>query len=184
MIFGVDYSMSCPCICALHPSGDFSQSKFMFLTSRKRDTTAPSSNVKCEMHKIYSTDQERYDHISNTMINFIALNTNNPTVYIEDYSMGSKGKVYNIGENTGLFKHKVHQYGWPIAKVPPTVIKKFATGKGNADKDAMYRAFLVRGNPDIKHWYYDKPDMKLSSPVSDVVDAYFIALYGANIGVA
>ena len=96
---------------------------------------------------------------------------------MEDYSFGSKGKVFNIAEATGLFKHKLHQLGIELHTVPPTVIKKFATGKGNADKEMMYKAFVAQGNPELMKWYYDR-DVKVGSPVSDIVDAYFVAKYG------
>ena len=64
--------------------------------------------------------------------------------------------------------------------VPPTVIKKFATGKGNANKEKMYEAFDVE-NPgvDIRSWLTPRSTNTIS-PVSDVVDAYFIVKYGLN----
>lgn len=182
MIVGVDYSMSCPAVCILDPNKKFANSKFMFLSNRKRDINPAQSNIHSELHKLYTTEQERFDHISNSMIQFITTNAVNPTVYIEDYAMGAKGKVFSIAENTGLFKHKLHQLGIEMVLFAPTAIKKHATGKGNSDKDAMYKAFLARGdNPDLVKFYYDKADAQVKSPVSDIVDAYFIALMGADL---
>jgi Holliday junction resolvasome RuvABC endonuclease subunit len=182
MIVGVDYSISCPCICILDPSREFSKSKFLFLSNRKRDVTAGNSHIKVELHKPFTTEQERYDHISNSMVHFITSNASeHPHVFIEDYAMGAKGKVFNIAENTGLFKHKLHQLNISMTFVPPTVLKKFATGKGNADKAKMYEAFTGRGNPSIMLDYFDENKSKVDSPVSDIVDAYFMALYGVEI---
>lgn len=183
-IVGVDYSMSCPALCVLADDGSFANSKFFFLTSRKRDISI-AGNIRSELHLPYSTEEERYDHISNSMVQFLHVNTklDQLEVYIEDYSMGSKGRVFNIAENTGLFKHKLHRLEIDTHLIAPTVIKKFATGKGNADKQKMYAAFLARGNPSLDHFLGTtwKPGDNVGSPVSDLVDSYFIALYGLSL---
>ena len=182
-VVGVDYSMSCPCLCVLAEDASFANSQFFFLTSRKRDVSI-SGNIRSELHIPYSTEEERFDHISNSMVQFLQVNTqlDQLEVYIEDYSMGSKGRVFSIAENTGLFKHKLHRLEIDMHLLAPTVIKKFATGKGNADKQKMYAAFLARGCPSLDHflgrtWVTGDP---VGSPVSDIVDAYFIALFGAD----
>ena len=59
---------------------------------------------------------------------------------IEDYSFGSKGRVFNLAENCGLLKYMLFKKGYRFFTVPPTVVKKFATGKGNANKEAMVKA--------------------------------------------
>lgn len=179
-IVGIDYSLSCPAACVFGPT--FKDCKIIFLANRKRDVS--SNNIQAEPHKDYKTEQERHDNLSNTIIQFITQSIQNHTanavVYMEDYSFGSKGKVFNIAEATGLFKHKLHRLGIELHTVPPAVIKKFATGKGNADKEQMYKAFVAQGNPELMKWYYDK-DVKVGSPVSDIVDAYFVAKYGHTI---
>jgi Holliday junction resolvasome RuvABC endonuclease subunit len=175
VIIGVDYSLSCPAACALGPT--FKESKLIFIANRKRDIT--SNNILAIPHTDYTTEQERHDNLSNTIIQFIQ-NYMAPVVYIEDYSFGSKGRIFNIAEATGLFKHKLHRLGIELHTVAPTVVKKFATGKGNSDKQAMYNAFVAQGNPDLMKWYYDK-DVKVGSPVSDIIDAYYIAKYGNTI---
>ena len=67
----------------------------------------------------------------------------------------------------------------PFISVPPTVIKKYATGKGNANKEVMYDAFNAEllTPPDLKTSLKPKAT-KLTSPVTDLVDAYFIAKWG------
>ena len=62
--------------------------------------------------------------------------------------------------------------------VPPTVIKKFATGKGNANKEKMYEAFCTE-NPkmDLRSQLTPRSS-NVISPGNDIVDAYFIAKYG------
>lgn len=61
------------------------------------------------------------------------------TVVYEDYSMGSKGKTFHIGELGGVLKLFLWERGIDIILVPPSNLKLFVTGKGNADKDVMMR---------------------------------------------
>lgn len=58
-------------------------------------------------------------------------------VIYEDYSMGSRGRVFDIGELGGVLKLEMYGKGTPVVLVPPSTLKQFATGKGNAKKDAM-----------------------------------------------
>ena len=57
----------------------------------------------------------------------------------------------------------------------PSVVKKGATGKGNADKDMMYEAFLKETKIDLKK-IFDTD--KVGNPVSDIVDSYYVAKVG------
>ena len=67
---------------------------------------------------------------------------NNQLIQIEDYSYGSTGRVFHIAENLGLLKYKLKmECGWDYTLLPPSVIKKFATDKGNANKELMLEAF-------------------------------------------
>ena len=72
--------------------------------------------------------------------------------------------------------HKVKQ---SFTSVPPTVIKKYATGKGNANKEIMYDAFCaeILTPSDLKSRLTPK-SKKLRNPVTDIVDSYFICKYG------
>ena len=64
---------------------------------------------------------------------------------------------------------------------PPTVIKKFATGKGNSNKEQMYEAFVdeLLTPDDLKERLTPKAK-KVINPISDIVDSYFIAKAGAE----
>jgi hypothetical protein len=55
------------------------------------------------------------------------------------------------------------------------VIKKFATGKGNATKDSMYEAYLKETGLDLIKIL--TPNCKLGSPITDIVDAWYLAKY-------
>ncbi len=69
----------------------------------------------------------------------------------------------------------------PFTTFPPTVIKKYATGKGNANKDLMYDSFIgeLLTPPNLKDLITPK-SKKIISPVSDIVDSYFIAKCGID----
>ena len=65
--------------------------------------------------------------------------TNNPSMIVyEGYSMGShSGRNFDIGELGGVLKMFAHTQGFPLLLVPPTVLKKYITGKGNASKEEV-----------------------------------------------
>lgn len=59
-------------------------------------------------------------------------------IAIEGYAMRAKGRVMDIAELGGLVKLSLYEYHPAnIWLVPPSSLKLFATGKGNADKDMM-----------------------------------------------
>ncbi len=83
----------------------------------------------------------------------------------ENYAYAATGRVFNIGENTGILKYKLFQNHMMFDTVVPGTVKKFATGKGNAKKDQMRDAFVEDTGIElgkIKQW-------------SDIADSYWIA---------
>lgn len=100
-------------------------------------------------------------------------------VAIEGYAFGAVGRVFQIAENAGLLKYKLWKEGIEYTVPAPTEIKKFATGKGNANKDMMLEAFNEETGVDIRA----KLDIiKGYNPISDIVDAYYIAKFGFTNG--
>lgn len=66
-------------------------------------------------------------------------------VVLEDYSYGSKGRsVINIAEWGGVLRLTLHETGLTVALVPPTSLKAWATGKGNAGKAAVVSEVTLR----------------------------------------
>ena len=64
----------------------------------------------------------------------------------------------------------LHSAGVPVAEVTPTALKKYATGKGNADKASMRLALYKRAGLDV--------------PSDDEVDAWWLRQMGlAHLGV-
>ena len=161
---------------------DIQNCEFHYLTNVKKHAMALSYNgvkVLGLFHEPYKTEQERYNNIAEHFMEKLEQQAIlNEEVFIEDYSFGSKGRVFHIAENCGILKHKLWKKGFNINVVPPTVIKKFATGKGNADKEKMYEAFT------LKHGQIFATlcgNTKIGSPISDLVDAYFLAGYGWSV---
>lgn len=178
-VAGIDYSLTCPCMCIMEKP-DIKHVKFYYLTNVKKDTGSFANNRIVGMsHQEFTNSEERYDMIAEFFINHIPMGPPVPQVFIEDYSFGSKGKVFNLAENCGLLKHKLWEVGYRYQSVPPTVIKKSATGKGNADKEAMYEVFVRETGLDIQRLLF--PNKKLGNPVTDIVDSYYIAKYGYEL---
>lgn len=173
---GIDYSITSPCVAVYVNDKDFSfeHIHFHYLTSIKREegVFGPSGNIHGASYPVYKSDEERHHKISE----WVLTNTDRfATFGIEGYSMGSKGRVFNLAENCGLLKWKLWIQKSHYTSIPPTVVKKFATGKGNANKEAMYDAFVADTGVDLIALV--SPNKKLGNPVTDIVDAYYILKY-------
>jgi crossover junction endodeoxyribonuclease RuvC len=84
---------------------------------------------------------------------------------IEDFSFASKGRaVFEIGGFGYLVRHALRKRGVEMLLVAPTLVKKFATGKGNADKSLVLKEVY-------KRWQADFED-------DNVADAYVLARIG------
>ncbi len=181
----IDYSMTSPAVCVYRgPAADFHFSKCQihFMSDRRKffgcQTKFP--NLHCTESipsGLYKNPIQRYLKIAE-WVDSIILCPNAPIV-IEDYSMGSKGKLFHIAENTAILKHMLYQRNLEFVTIPPTVLKKFATGKGNSNKNKMYEAFLTKENgPDLLGPFSES---RVSSPISDIVDAYFFCKYALSV---
>jgi len=179
---GIDYSMSCPCITVF--SGEefkLENCKIYYLTDNKKYQKKFYGGI-IEGLPIpkYTSNEERFDFIS--AIFMYIINSNEVTsIGIENYAFAGKGLVFNIAENTGLLKHKIWKlYGNPVSVYAPAQVKKMATGKGNADKNSMYQAFLDETKLDlVKELAYTKST--IDSPIGDIVDSYFICKHHVNV---
>ena len=177
IIAGIDYSLRSPCVCVFAEMGDevfsFDSCTFHFLTDTKKYAKFFLKNIYGERFQDWNQDFQRYKSIVDwTMDKVMGCEQ----IAIEGYSMGSKGKVFHIAENTGVLKYKIYNTGVPLEVIPPTIVKKFATGKGNADKEKMHKTFMNEVGFDLR--FRITPDKtKISNPVSDIVDSYYICKY-------
>lgn len=170
MLIGVDYSITCPCLCLYdeRKEFEFKNCNFYYLTNIKKFATNILPNITGQSFQDYEEDVDRFDSISEWAIK---LCFGASDVAVEGYSYGSKGKVFNLAENMGIFKHKLYKSAIPLTIIEPSKAKKLATGKGNADKALMYKAFSKETNTDLIKIFEQK---NLSNPVTDIVDSYFI----------
>ena len=70
-------------------------------------------------------------------------------------------------------KYKIYQNSIPLSVFTPSEVKKFATGKGNANKKDMYDAFVKETKVKLKEKISPKKK-DIGNPVSDIVDSYYI----------
>lgn len=64
---------------------------------------------------------------------------------IEGYSFGSKNsRAHSTGEFGGVVRLAFYKAGVPVVEVPPSCLKKFAHGKGDASKEAVLVAAVRR----------------------------------------
>lgn len=92
----------------------------------------------------------------------------NPSVVaMEDYSFATKGQAFYLGELGGMIKLLFRQLGCTSYIIPPGLVKKFATGKGNADKNLMLKEVY-------KRWHKDFDD-------DNTCDAFVIALLAQSV---
>ena len=177
-IVGIDYSLNSPAICIAGDEFNFDKCSFHFLTSKKKHIGKFGKNIFGYEIKDYKTPIERFTNISTWALDIIHKHkTDTAKVFIEGYSFGSKGQaVFQIAENCGILKYRL-QLSPSILydTVVPSVVKKYASGKGNADKQLMYDSFKEHTKQDLLKMF----DMgKLNNPVTDIVDSYYIAKVG------
>lgn len=173
---GIDYSMTSPAIC-VHDgeSWSFDNCKFYYLIKKDKHIVI-NDKLHGSLYPDYEYDPERYDNLSKWSLEVIRKHKATK-VHLEGYAFGAVGRVFQIAENTGALKYRIWKEGLSYEVVPPTVIKKFGCGKGNANKEKLWEAFKeetnynlfnILGQEEGKHW----------NPVSDMVDSYFICKYG------
>jgi len=172
-IVGIDYSLTSPAICINIDNSDVLM--FYYLTNKKKYIGKMSEDIIGYEHKEYDTPIRRFTYISDFIFDHIS-GLINPIIFIEGYSFGSKGQgIFQIAENCGILKYRLQEAKIPYETIVPSVVKKGATGKGNADKDMMYEAFVKETTIDLKKIFDTE---KVGNPLSDIADSYFIQKVG------
>ena len=171
-IAGIDYSTSSPSIC-INVGQDID---FHYLTTVKKNCKFEENGVftfaGTHLPK-FSLKTQQYDFIARWAISVLD-RYELDHIFIEDYAFAATGKVFHIGENTGLLKHKLFKRDWAFQVVAPTMVKRFATTKGNANKQDMLDRFNMDNNIDLR----EALNIKTENPISDIVDSYYIWQYG------
>ncbi len=170
---GIDYSMNSPCVCICENN----YYAFHYLTSKKKysgiiPTQNPNFFIQGDPHRTYINNIERFNNIASWVLSLLEPDDQ---IQLEGYAMGiTKGLVFNIGELTGILKLRLWGNGYIFDSIAPTENKKFATGKGNANKDKMFEAFIGETGLDLLKLFECN---KVDNPVSDIVDAYYLSRY-------
>jgi crossover junction endodeoxyribonuclease RuvC len=113
----------------------------------------------CEITSNIKQDPQRFIGLVNKLFYYLKPND---VICIEGFSYGSKGKGVSTQYGIGwLTRAELIKNGYTYYEVPPTTLKKFATGKGNVAKDAMVL-------PIYKHWGFEHPS-------DNVRDAFVLA---------
>ena len=185
-IAGIDYSLTSPAICVYKEEDggyfDFDRCMLYYLSNNKRQqqlaTRSGLSNLKAEPYPEWKTAEERHEKLASWAYRIVQ---GCEEVLLEGYAYGVTSNRAPIYENTAILKHKMWKNKLLFTMYPPTVIKKFATGKGNANKEQMYESFVdeLLTPTDLKERLTPKAK-KVINPISDIVDSYFIAKAGAE----
>ena len=177
---GIDFSIRAPGI-VIHDgeTWDGKNCQFHFINppkgSKKFDGflhVAPF--IQGQAYPEYKTEEERFEKLTENIMNLFELSVplDKVDLAIEGYAMGARGKVFNIGEATGLLKNKLWMQDCKFSIYAPTAVKKFATGKGTAKKEQMIEAFTAETGINFTEILGLK-SIK-GGPISDIVDAYWI----------
>lgn len=175
IIAGIDYSLNGPSICVHNTKNRFSfeSCSFYFLTDTKKYATTFLGNIHGDLFSEYEQDCERYNSLADWVMD-ICLGCNH--IGLEGYAYNATGRVFNIAENTGILKFKLWENRIPVEIIEPTKVKKLATGKGNADKESMVNSFYAETGMDL-HTIITPNKSLVGSPVTDIVDSYYICKY-------
>jgi Holliday junction resolvasome RuvABC endonuclease subunit len=176
IIAGIDYSMTSPSIC-IHDGNEWSIKNCTFYYIVHKDKFLKiTDQLKGFLYEEYNTQQERFDNLSNWALT--QLNARRVAkVGLEGYSYGStSSRLFEIGENAGLLKYKMWNANIDFEVYAPTAIKKFACGKGNANKEKLWESFIAETELNLFHEIGQEVG-KNWNPVSDMVDAYYMCKY-------
>lgn len=145
---GVDPSLTNTAVCILDEEGGvtYAQSK-----SLKLSKNAPFTRLRAITDMVLE-----------------AIPADEVHVCYEDYSYGSTGKVFHLGELGGVLKVALYDVVNTLTLVPPTVLKNFATLDGTSSKE------------DIQIKAAQECPMLLGAS-DDVCDAYFLAKFALFI---
>jgi len=178
MIAGIDYSLSSPCICIANERKPFSfeSCKFLCMVKSKR-LPSQIKNIKIiQNYDSFYPQMHRYQYLASNTACFCVRN-GVQTVLIEDYAFAAHGRVFHIGENCGIMKNLLSLYGVQMETAAPATIKKFATGKGNANKNDLFEKFNEETGVNLLDLLKLKKTKHLPAPVTDIVDAYNLCHY-------
>ncbi len=113
-------------------------------------------------------------NLADKILEVISKYINEDTVIVmEGVSYGSSLRTKSIFDLAGLnylIRNKILQYNTgKLLICPPTEIKKFAAGKGNAQKDIISTGFVILF-----------PEFEEIDKIDDLADAYYMSKFALN----
>ena len=175
MYAGIDYSISCPAI-TVGSTDNFEDCKTFYYIKMKKFEGHFGKNIYGMRELPYEHQMERINNILQWSMAILE-KFNVSEVCLEGYSFSSNGRAFDIGENTGILKHALWKANIRCFVPPPTTVKKYFTGKGNAKKDVMHDSFVEKTCIDLTTVLPCKND---KNPISDIVDSYAMLCYGID----
>lgn len=183
-VAGIDLSLNCPAICVIEGYDDdilcvpYERCHFYYLTNDV-NRVHNDTRIHGELMGDWSNDQERYETIAEWALAILKRH-DVKHIGIEGYAYGANTScLTKLAENCGLLKYILHTNGITFDVYPPSNIKKLVTGNGNASKAQMYGGWFNDTGVDLPPLFYKGkiPSIKCisKSPISDIVDAYYIA---------
>lgn len=127
------------------------------------------------------------DEFAKFIFSKLAVRTDD-SIIIENYSYGSDSNTtIQIVEHTSVLKNRIYQVCKDITIVPAPIVRKWL-GNGNYNKRQLIEKlkekrpnhFLCAIYDKNKDLFLKKGD-KIESPLSDLVDAFFQALYKKEV---
>lgn len=116
-------------ICAVDPS--LTGMGVMFMT---KDGQMEYAEFSSKPQKTLEGRLKRYNDLAGSVQRLIKYHVPKLCL-IEGYAFGAKGaSVVSLGEFGGILRNSIVGISDVTIEVPPTVLKKFVTGKGNAKK--------------------------------------------------
>jgi len=193
-IAGIDWSMSCPAMTIVDTETNTYDFYYLHKSSSKivNEKHIHSQIMRNDYSSVnrdiadfsIGSSIQRFIDISEWFVDKI-VHQDVKQVFMEGYSLGSKGKVFSIAENTAILKKFLFDINVDTVIIPPTVIKKFATGKGNAKKEMMIDFFLESSTApsELKKLLNEVKSTGRNidtSPYADIVDSFWILMTGLN----
>jgi Holliday junction resolvasome RuvABC endonuclease subunit len=177
IIAGIDYSMTSPSIC-VHDGASWSVENCVFYYIVHKDKhLVVNEKLKGSLYPEWKTAEERFHNLASWSLEILK-KSRVSYVSLEGYSYGSSSsRLFQIAENGGTLKQMMWKNRINFDVVAPTVVKKTATGKGNANKEKMWDSFIDETTVNLFHMI-GQEEKKHWNPVSDMVDAYYLAKHG------
>ena len=192
-LVGIDYSISSPAVTVYKKDNSTGEKWsvnncdfYFFLPEKNKNhsiiTKMDSSSSLCCSPHFYPlmypdliTGFDRYIYLADWVVRCLS-HYKITGIALEGYAYASRASsVFPLAENVGILKYKLKkEMGIEPEIIPPSKVKKFASGRGNANKEVLNECFKEETGIDIKQNLLEQSS-KSYTPSSDIIDSYYIA---------